>query len=105
MQVGAYAYARGLDGFPAVRFDVVVDFAGAGSTTVAAIKAVKVGGKVVLAGLSSKEAQLNTYKFVAMGIMLKGAAGSSMEEVEKCLQIIANKRNQSTSRRDSFWTN
>lgn len=85
LQVGAYACAKSIGGFPGVRFNVVVDFAGAGSTTVAATKAVKAGGKVVLVGLSLKEAQLNTYEYFAMGITLKGAAGSSMEEAEKCL--------------------
>ncbi|EXM15782.1 Polyketide synthase, enoylreductase domain [Fusarium oxysporum f. sp. vasinfectum] len=90
-QAGVYACAKGFDGFPGVRFDVVIDFAGAGSTTAAAAKAVKPGGKVVLVGLSKKQATLDTYEFVAFGVTLKGSAGSSIGEVEKSLQMIANK--------------
>ncbi|KAM0272842.1 hypothetical protein ACHAQH_008578 [Verticillium albo-atrum] len=90
-QAGVHASAKSFDGFPGVRFDAVVDFVGAGSTTAAAAKAVKAGGKVVLVGLSSKEATLNTHEFVALGVSLKGSAGSSIEEVRICLQMIADK--------------
>ncbi|KAM5341934.1 hypothetical protein ACJ41O_014965 [Fusarium nematophilum] len=90
-QAGVYACAKSLDGFPGIRFDVIVDFAGAGSTTAAAAKAVEAGGKVVLVGLLQKMATLNTHEFVASGVTLKGSAGSSIEEVDRCLQMIANK--------------
>ncbi|KAH7146890.1 alcohol dehydrogenase, partial [Dactylonectria estremocensis] len=89
-QAGVYACAKSFDGFPGVRFDVVIDFVGAGSTTAAAAKAVEAGGKVVLVGLGKKEATLDTYEFVALGVTLKGSAGSSIGEVEKSLQMIAN---------------
>ncbi|KAG7110845.1 NAD-dependent alcohol dehydrogenase like protein [Verticillium longisporum] len=91
-QAGVLASAKSFDGFPGVRFDAVVDCVGAGSTTAAAAKAVKSGGKVVLVGLSSKEVTLNTHEFVALGVSLKGSAGSSIQEVEKCLQMIADKK-------------
>ncbi|KAH8649541.1 chaperonin 10-like protein [Ilyonectria robusta] len=66
-------------------------FAGAGSTTAAAAKVVEPGGKVVLVGLAQKEATLNTHELVALGVTIKGSAGSSIGEVEKSLQMIANK--------------
>nr|QOE88873.1 hypothetical protein [Fusarium oxysporum f. sp. apii] len=90
-QAGVYACAKSFDDFPGVRFDVAIDFAGAGSTTAAAAKAMEPGGKVVLVGLSKKQATLDTYQLVAFGVTLKGSAGSSIDEVEKSLQMIANK--------------
>ncbi|KAH6959617.1 chaperonin 10-like protein [Ilyonectria sp. MPI-CAGE-AT-0026] len=90
-QAGILASVKSFDGFPGVRFDAVVDCVGTGSTTAAAVKAVKSGGKVVLVGLSAKEVTLNTHEFVALGVSLKGSAGSSIQEVEKCLQMITDK--------------
>ncbi|KAF1978630.1 alcohol dehydrogenase [Bimuria novae-zelandiae CBS 107.79] len=90
-QAGVYACAKSFKGFPGIRFDVVVDFAGAGSTTAEAAKAAKADGRVVLVGLSQKVATLDTYEFVVLGVTLKGAAGSSIKEVQKCLQMIADK--------------
>jgi len=90
-QAGVYACAKSFTGFPGIRFDVVVDFAGAGSTTAEAAKAVKPGGKVVLVGLSQKTTTLDTYGFVTLGVTLKGSGGSTLDEVEKCLQMVADK--------------
>nr|RBQ94002.1 hypothetical protein FVER53263_09983 [Fusarium verticillioides] len=94
VQAGAYACAKSFDGFPGVRFDAVIDFAGTGSTTAAAAKVVKPGGKVVLVGLLSKHTTLDTQELVALGVTIKGSAGSSISEVEKSLQMIANKEVQ-----------
>ncbi|KAK1462430.1 hypothetical protein CCUS01_08617 [Colletotrichum cuscutae] len=88
---GAYCCGRSLDDFPGVKFDVVLDFAGVGITTAAAAKAVKAGGKVVLVGLTKKEATLDTHNFVALGVHLVGSVGSSMDEVETALEMVAKK--------------
>ncbi|KAF4464694.1 alcohol dehydrogenase [Fusarium albosuccineum] len=91
-QAGVHASAKSFDGFPGIRFDVVVDFVGTGYTTTAAAKAVKPGGKVVLVGLGGKRTMVDTHEFVAAGVTLKGSAGSTADEVEKSLQMIANKQ-------------
>jgi len=88
---GAYVCAKSFDKFPGARFDVVLDFAGTGATTVAATKAVKTGGKVVLIGLANRTAHIDTYDMIALGVTLKASGGSSIEEVEQCLKMIANK--------------
>ncbi|TQN68521.1 hypothetical protein CSHISOI_07095 [Colletotrichum shisoi] len=75
-----------MDDFSGVKFDVVFDFAGVGLTTAAAAKAVKAGGKVVLVGLSKKEAALDAHSFVALGVRLVGCVGSSTEEVKEAMQ-------------------
>ncbi|KAF4990976.1 hypothetical protein FDECE_14183 [Fusarium decemcellulare] len=91
-QVGVHACAKSFDGFPGIQFDVVVDFVGAGDTTAAAAKAVKPGGRVVLVGLGRKRMTLDSHKFVTSGVTLIGSAGSTAHEVEKSLQMIANKQ-------------
>ncbi|KAL3291802.1 alcohol dehydrogenase [Colletotrichum asianum] len=91
---GAYSSGTTFDSLPGVRFDVVLDFAGAGSFTSAAAKAVKLGGKVILVGLASKQAVLDTHLFVALGVKLIGSAGSSLQEVEKSLELVANNKVQ-----------
>lgn len=73
-----------------LRFDTIVDFAGTGTTTAAAVNAMKPGGRIVLVGLSAKEVSLNTYDLVSRGISLKGSAGSSLEELAIVLGLIAN---------------
>lgn len=50
-----------------LRFDTIVDFAGTGTTTAAAVNAMKPGGRIVLVGLSAKEVSLNTYDLVSRG--------------------------------------
>lgn len=91
IQAGALSCARSLNSFSGVKFDYVLDFAGAGVTTVAAIKAVKPGAKVVLVGLTKLMVNLPTDDFIALGITLQGCSGASIEEVEKCLQLVATK--------------
>ncbi|GJC90316.1 NAD-dependent alcohol dehydrogenase [Colletotrichum liriopes] len=87
---GAHCCGKTMDDFPGVKFDAVFDFAGVGTTTAAAAKAVKAGGKVVLVGLSKKEATLDTHSFVALGVKLVGSVGSSILEVEEAMKMVAN---------------
>lgn len=90
LKSGAHCCGRTMDDFPGVKFDVVFDFAGVGTTTAGAAKAVKAGGKVVLVGLSKKEATLDTHSFVTLGVRLVGCVGSSTEEVKEAMQLVAD---------------
>ncbi|KAL2838985.1 chaperonin 10-like protein [Aspergillus pseudoustus] len=89
LEAGASVCAKTLDKLSGVHFDVIVDFAGAGTTTAAAVKALQPGGRLVLVGLAAKEATLNTYELVSRGVSLKGTAGSTVEEVAEVLGLIA----------------
>ncbi len=90
LESGASVCAKSLDKLSGVSFDAIVDFAGTGTTTAAAVTALKPGGRIVLVGLAAKETTLNTYELVARGVSLKGSAGSSVEEVAAVLHLIAN---------------
>lgn len=92
LQSGAVVCGRSFDDLPGIKFDIVFDFVGTGSTTAAAIKAVKPEGKVVLVGLSSKESTIDTHQLVGFGVRLVGSVGSSAKEVAETLQMIAEKK-------------
>lgn len=65
-----YADVTELEGLD---LDVVVDFAGFGTTTSGAIKAVKPRGKVVLVGLGVAEFTVNSFDLVSKPVELRGA--------------------------------
>lgn len=70
--------------------DLVVDFAGFGTTTDGAISVVRPHGRVVLIGLGRTEAAINTYKLVGKNVSLRGSGGGSKEDLEAVLSLIAS---------------
>lgn len=55
--------------------DLIVDFAGFGTTTAGAISAVRPGGRVVQVGLGRSEATISTAELVGKAVMLLGSKG------------------------------
>jgi propanol-preferring alcohol dehydrogenase len=55
--------------------DLIVDFAGAGSTTAAALEAVRVGGRVVAVGLAERHANIDVFTLIRGMKSLKGSWG------------------------------
>lgn len=66
------ADVRELSGF---HLDLIVDFAGFGSTTAGAITAVKPGGTVVQVGLGKTESTISTAELVTKSVSLLGSRG------------------------------
>ncbi|MEJ6009919.1 alcohol dehydrogenase catalytic domain-containing protein [Novosphingobium aquae] len=58
--------------------DLIVDFAGFGTTTAGAISAVKPGGTVVQVGLGKTEATINTAELTGKMVTLRGSRGGAM---------------------------
>jgi len=65
--------------------DVVVDFAGFGTTTAGAIAAIGHGGRVVQVGMGRLEATIDTYALMTKGITLVGRAGGAKESMKAVL--------------------
>ncbi|KAE8337101.1 hypothetical protein BDV24DRAFT_154662 [Aspergillus arachidicola] len=86
---GATASARGFEQFAGTVFDVVIDFAGAGSTTVAALQSVRAGGRVVVVRLAAHNVEVNTRILITKNITLQGSIGASLDEVKTVLELIA----------------
>ncbi|MEZ0338399.1 zinc-binding dehydrogenase [Mycobacterium sp. pV006] len=70
--------------------DVIVDFAGMGTTTADAVARVKWGGRVVVVGLGSARAEISSHALVTRNIRLQGSLGASRDELEAVLALIAD---------------
>jgi propanol-preferring alcohol dehydrogenase len=62
-------------GLASLKLDVIVDFAGFGSTTAGAVSVVKRGGLVVQVGLGHTQATISTMELVGKSVTLRGSAG------------------------------
>lgn len=73
--------------------DVVIDFAGFGTTTSGAIRAVKTRGRVVLVGLGRSEWTINSIDLVSRAIDLQGATVAGVpEHLEAVLALMGDGR-------------
>lgn len=90
LHCGALACYGSLDTTPQLDFDVVIDFAGVGTTTANAIRAVKIGGTVVQVGLGVNQALLPMYELVTKCVTLRGSMGSSLDELREVLKLVAS---------------
>jgi propanol-preferring alcohol dehydrogenase len=71
--------------------DVVVDFAGFGTTTVGAFDAVKTGGKVVLVGLGKTMFDFESFNFITRVITLQGSTPvGNPEHLKAVLEMIGS---------------
>jgi propanol-preferring alcohol dehydrogenase len=70
--------------------DVIVDFAGFGTTTAQAVQAVKQGGRIVQIGLAREEATISMQQITMKEITLVGASNGEKSEAEAVLGLIAD---------------
>lgn len=88
---GAKACFKKLDDIPSeVIIDVVVDFAGVGTTTQDALRRFRSSGMVVLVGFGVPTFELSTNTLMSRNITLRGLVGSTMAEYRKVLDLIAS---------------
>ena len=70
-------------------FDVIVDYAGFGTTTAEAIENVRVGGRVVQVGMGSLEATISTKWLILKSVTLVGSQGGTIEDVQGVYDFFA----------------
>lgn len=70
--------------------DVIVDFAGAGTTTTGAIAAVRRDGRVVQIGMSTAEVTINLNALILKKVTLVGNVGGDLEDLESVCRLIAS---------------
>lgn len=80
---------KGIKDFDGVNFDVIVDFAGFGSTTADAIDVVGIGGRVVQVGMGRLEATISTASLILRKVTLIGSQGGTKEDVEGVYKYLA----------------
>lgn len=76
---GLYAAAEEMAG---LGLDAVVDFAGFGSTTEAAVHAIRVGGSVVMVGLGAERTTLTTADVIHQKARIQGSSGGTQHDIE-----------------------
>lgn len=69
--------------------DLVVDFVGSDETILAAQRAVRPGGRIVLAGLEVAKATLSAARLGTREISVLGATSGTREELSACLALLA----------------
>ncbi|GAA4668082.1 hypothetical protein GCM10025780_08250 [Frondihabitans cladoniiphilus] len=87
---GAGGVSADIRDFADKGLDVIVDFAGFGTTTAQAVEAIKQGGTIVQIGLAREEATISTQKITMKEITLVGASNGEKSEAVAVLDLIAN---------------
>lgn len=70
--------------------DAVIDFAGAGTTTEAAVHAIRVGGDVVMVGLAAEHTTLTTADVIHQKARIHGSSGGTREDIEAVYRLLAS---------------
>ncbi|KQY01299.1 molecular chaperone GroES [Mycobacterium sp. Root135] len=89
-QIGAKECFSSIADLQALQPDVIIDFAGAGSTTAAAVEAVRAGGRVVVIGLEAGAAEINITHMVLMSVQLHGSLGASKQDLVEVYDLISS---------------
>jgi alcohol dehydrogenase, propanol-preferring len=72
-----------------LKLDVIVDFAGAATTTADAIEAVRPEGRVVQVGQASREATISLHSLTLKAVHLVGSLGGTGEDIAAVYDLIA----------------
>ncbi|AXG81461.1 zinc-binding dehydrogenase [Streptomyces paludis] len=89
-ELGVAGVSADIRDFEDAGLDVIIDFAGFGTTTVSAVDAVKHGGRIVQIGLARESATLSMQKITMKEITLVGASNGEKSEAEAVLALIAS---------------
>lgn len=88
-ELGASAVARDIAAFADEQLDVIIDFAGAGTTTADAIDAVRDRGRVVRVGLASAAGTINLNRLTLASLELVGSQAGTKEDAKEVLDLVA----------------
>ncbi|PGL70263.1 Zn-dependent alcohol dehydrogenase [Bacillus sp. AFS055030] len=85
---GAAGCFKDVSELTAMKPSVIIDFAGFGTTTADAIKAVAKHGRVVQVGLGKIESTISTNVLVTKQIQLVGSSGGTQEDLKRVYDLI-----------------
>lgn len=78
---GVTRVEKSITDFSDVSFDVIVDFAGFGTTTADAVDVIRRDGTVVLVGMGRLESTINTKSLILNQCNLRGSNGGTKEDI------------------------
>lgn len=87
--LGVAGLADDIRAFTSDELDVIIDFAGYGTTTSGAIEAVRPGGRVVQVGLATDLATISTQAITMKGVTYVGASNAGTREGHEILELMA----------------
>ncbi len=91
LEAGAVGVASRITDFVEERLDAIVDFAGFGTTTADALKAVRRHGRVIQVGLGVTEATLSMLDLALGRITLVGIMGGEREDSRRVCDLLATR--------------
>ncbi|MFF9220732.1 zinc-binding dehydrogenase [Streptomyces viridosporus] len=89
-ELGVGGVSKDIRDFADEGLEVIVDFAGFGTTTASAVDAIKHGGRIVQIGLAREEAAISMQQVTLKGITLVGASNGEKSEAEEVLKLMAS---------------
>lgn len=89
-EIGATSVVADASQWAGAGFDLIVDYAGYGTTTRAAAKAVRRGGRVVLIGMGAMEFTLDTMDVILGRVTLVGAGGGTLADISAVYELMAS---------------
>jgi propanol-preferring alcohol dehydrogenase len=89
-ELGVTRVARSIRDFANEQLDVIVDFAGFGTTTAEAIETVRFGGRVVQVGMGKLEATISTRDLIIKECELVGARGGTRDDIAGVYEYFAS---------------
>ena len=92
LELGATDVADDIRAFAQHELDVIVDFAGFGTTTASAIEAVRHGGRVVQVGLGKEMATISCQQVTMKEVTLVGSSNGEKEEAVAVLVMMADRK-------------
>jgi propanol-preferring alcohol dehydrogenase len=78
---GAKSVVRDVREFAGLRLDVIVDFAGFGSTTAGAVDVIRRGGTVVVVGMGALKSTIDTKSLILNQCRLLGSGGGTNDDI------------------------
>lgn len=70
--------------------DLIVDYAGFGTTTAGAIEVIREGGRIVQVGMGVSEATISTHLVTMKGITLVGSLGGTLDDTRSVYELMAD---------------
>jgi propanol-preferring alcohol dehydrogenase len=89
LERGVKQVVRDVRDLAAFDLQLIVDFAGFGTTTAGAIEVVRDGGRIVQVGLGRPEATISTHMLTLKQLELLGSLGGTPEDTAEVLKFIA----------------
>lgn len=81
-EIGLAGVADSIDAFKDKNLDLIVDYAGFGTPTAAAIETLAEFGTLVQVGMGRLEANINTYPVIVNQLTIKGSKSGTKEDLE-----------------------